>query len=63
MNVKELKERLNNLPDDMEVFMGEVLTDFTYRLVNGVKTEEIGFCEEEGGEELARDTVVILTED
>ena len=63
MTVAELKKELEKHPDNMQVFMGEVLTDFTYRMVNGIKSEEIGFGEEECEPELARDTVVILTED
>lgn len=64
MTVKELKEKLNKFPDNMEVFMAERKTEFTYGLLNSVKKDEINFKENPYDEEvLARDTVVILDEE
>lgn len=64
MTVKTLKEKLNKFPDTMEVFMAERKTEFTYGLVNSVRSDEINFKEDPYDEEiLARDTVVILDEE
>lgn len=63
MTVKELKEKLNEFPDDMVVFVSERVTDFSYGLVNSVYIKEINFTEEPGGEVLSRDKVVIIDEE
>lgn len=64
MTVKELKEAIADLPDTMDVFIGERLTDFTYGLVNSCQVKEINFYESPGDETaLARDKVLILQED
>lgn len=64
MTVKELKEKLAEYPDHMEIFMAERKTEFTYGLLNSVKSDEIDFKENPYDEEvLARDTVVILDEE
>lgn len=62
MTVKELKEKLSQYPDHMEVFMAERITDFTYGLVNSVGVKEINFMEDPDGEVLSRDKVVVLDE-
>lgn len=64
MTVKQLKEKLSKYPENMEVFMAERKTDFTYGLVNSVRRDEINFKEDPFDEEvLARDTVIILDEE
>lgn len=63
MNVKQLKEKLSEYPDHMDVFMDERLTDFRFGLLNSVTSREIPFSEDPDGPELSRDTVVILSED
>jgi hypothetical protein len=63
MKVKELKEKLNEFPDNMDVFVSERVTDFSYGLVNSVYIKEINFVEEPGGEVLSCDKVVIIDED
>lgn len=43
MNIKELKAIIQDLPDTMDVFMDERLTEERYGLVNGATTREIPF--------------------
>jgi hypothetical protein len=63
MNIKELKKIIKDLPDTMDVFMDERLTDFTYGLVNTAKVREIDFMEESDGEVISSDNVLVLSED
>lgn len=63
MNVKQLKEAIENLPDSMDVFVSERKTEFTYGLVNSAKVRKIDFVEDPGGEVLAQDNVLVLDEE
>jgi hypothetical protein len=63
MTKKELIKALEPYPDNMEVFMDERRTDFTYGLLNTVASREINFMEEPGGEVLSESEVIILSED
>jgi len=63
MTVKELKQKLNEFPDNMDVFVSERVTDFAYGLVNSAYIKEINFMEEPGGEVLSSDKVVIIDEE
>ena len=63
MTVKELKQKLEKYPDNMEVFIDERLTEFKYGLLNSVRSKKIDFVEEPEGEVLANEEVVILCED
>jgi len=66
MTVKELKEKIENLPDNMEVFIAERKTEFAYGLVNSAYVKEITFYEEgnESDEDVqAKDTVLIIDEE
>lgn len=63
MTIKELKRELEQYPDNMDVFMAERTSDFTYGSVNGVSSKKINFMEEPDGKALASDTVVIIHED
>lgn len=63
MNIKELKEKIKDLPDNMEVFIDERLTEFRYGLVNTVEVKGIDFMEEPDGEVLARHRSLVLSED
>lgn len=62
MTVKQLKEELSKYPDDMQVFMDERITDFTYGLVNSLQSKKIDFMEEPDGKVLSSDEVVIVSE-
>ena len=63
MTVKELKEAIKDLPDTMDVFMDERLTEFTYGLVNSAEVREINFMEDIDGPVMASDKVLVLSED
>lgn len=63
MTVKELKNKLDGVPDNMQVFVGERMTDFKYGAVNTASVMEIEFMEEPFGEPLCTDNVFVLTED
>lgn len=65
MNVKELKRKIENLPDHMNVFMDERLTqeEFTYGLVNSCEVKKIPFMESEGHDVLAEDDCLVLSEE
>lgn len=63
MNVKQLKNAIKDLPDDMDIFVGERLTEFQYGLVNGLNVKEISFSEEPDSEILSNEIVLILSEE
>lgn len=64
MTLKEFRQATAHLPDDMEIFIGERLTEETYGLVNSIRTKEISVCDYEEPWEIAEyRTVLILTED
>ncbi len=63
MTVKELKHELSKYPDNMEVFVAERKTEFSYGLVNSVFSKEINMMEEPDSEPLAKETVVIIDEE
>ena len=63
MTIKELKRKIENLPDTMEVFVDERYTDFKYGLVNSANVTEIDFMEEPDGNPLSQDDVFVLSED
>ncbi len=47
MTIKELKQKIADLPDNMEVFVAERKTEFSYGLVNSAYVKEIFFTEDE----------------
>lgn len=63
MTVKELKEKIANLPDSMDVFVAERKTEFAYGLVNSAFVKKIDFMEEPDGEVLTQDDVLVLEEE
>lgn len=63
MKVKQLKALLEKYPDNMDIFLAERKTEFTYGLLNTVKLEEITFSEEPESNPLAKETVLILDEE
>lgn len=67
MNVKELKEIIKNLPDEMDVFVSERVTEFGFGLVNSAYVKEIYFTEDEVAteeeiEQSPREKVLIIDE-
>ena len=63
MTVKELIKELSQYPENMDVFMAERKTEFTYGLVNSISKKEINFMEEPDGEVLSRDNVIVIDEE
>lgn len=69
MTVKELKEKLNNLPDSMDVMIPRVDEESLYTLLESVTVKSIRFheCELQDGlcecELFAYDDCVILDEE
>ena len=59
----ELRKKLEKFPDNMMVFLGERMSEFTYGLLNTVAEKEINFKEDPDGKTLATETCIILTED
>lgn len=62
MTVKELKQKLEQYPEDMWVFVAERKSDFSFGLVASVSSKKINFMEEPDGKVLSSDTVVIIDE-
>lgn len=62
MTVKELKEKLNGLPDTMDVFIPSTLGDYDFGLVNSAMVQPIRFREDEESEPVYDDCFV-LSED
>lgn len=63
MTIKQLKEKIDNLPDNMDVFVAERKTEFAYGLVNSALVKQINFMEEPNGEILAEEDVLVLDEE
>lgn len=63
MTVKQLREELSKYPDNMDVFMAERKTEFTYGLVNSARMDRISFSEEPDSKPLATEEVVVLDEE
>lgn len=63
MHVGELKQLIKDLPDSMEVFIDERVTEFTYSLLNTVTVKQINFKEDPDGETLSQEVVVVLGEE
>lgn len=62
MTVKELKQKLEKYPENMDVFMDERISDFRYGLLNSVSVTKINFMEEPDGKVLSKDDVIVLSE-
>lgn len=63
MTIAQLKHKIADLPDNMDVFIEELETGFHYGLVNSAQVKEIDFYESPEDEEpLGRDKVLILSE-
>lgn len=63
MNVKQMREALEGLPDNMDIFMGERLTEFDYGLVNSAIVETIRLYDEFNNEVNAPVKVLVIKED
>lgn len=58
MNVKQLKEKLNNLPEEMEVMIPRVDEEAMYTLLESVEVKSIRFHECELPDEICECEVV-----
>lgn len=64
MTVAQLKKELEKYPNNMDVFVAERKTEFTYGLVNSVWSKKINFKDGPDDEEvLATELVVIIDEE
>lgn len=63
MNIGQLKQIISQLPNSMDIFMDERITDFTYGLVNSAQVKQISFQEEPDSKPLCSDTVLVLSEE
>lgn len=66
MTVKQLKEKIENLPDNMDVFIGERVTEYSYGLVNSAEVKITLFydMDDPDNEDIqAKDEVLVLTEE
>lgn len=62
MTVRELREKLAEFPNNMEVFLDRT-TDFKYGSAENVYSKKINFKEDPDDKVLATDKVVIISED
>ena len=63
MTIAQLKQKIADLPDNMDVFIEEMETGFQYGLVNSAQVKEINFYEQPEDETpLSRAKVFILSE-
>lgn len=62
MTKKELIKALEPFDDEMEVFLAERATEFTYGLLNSARKQKINFMEEPGGKVESSYEVIILDE-
>lgn len=63
MTLGEFRKKTADFPDNLDLFIDERLTDFKYGLVNSVGKKKINFSEELDSKILAKDEVIVLSED
>ena len=63
MTLKEFRKQTKDWDENLELFMGERLSEFKYGLINSIDLKKINFMDEPNGEPLARTKVIVLTED
>lgn len=60
MTVKELKQKLENLPENLEVFIEQNNSEFQYSLSNSISEKIVEFSD---GDLKAEDKVVVIRDD
>lgn len=62
MNIKELKEQISNLPDEMEIYIDTWSVDdnFRYSFANESEVKEIPFHLDDECTETAHETVLVI---
>lgn len=63
MTLGEFRRKTADLPDNLDLYIGERLTDFKYGYVNTVEKKMITFSEEPDSKPLSKVEVIILSED
>lgn len=63
MTIKELKEKINDLPDDMEVMLEQTKEEFKYGLLNTIKVNEELFIDPFFQVTLITDESIILSDE
>lgn len=64
MTVKELKLELEKYPDNMDIFIDERVTEFTYGLLNSVNKKKIDFFDDiSDSTPLSCDICIVLSEE
>lgn len=63
MTIKELKQKIENLPDNMEVWIDERQTDFRYGYAHNAEVRNIGMQEEPGSKILASEECFVIFEE
>lgn len=63
MTVKELKEKINDLPDDMEIMLEQTKEEFKYGLLNTIKVNEESFIDPFFLVTLMNDESIILSDE
>lgn len=63
MTVKELRDELNRYPDNMHIVINKTETEFSHVPLEKVTPEKIGFSEEPNGKVLAKDKVLVLSDE
>lgn len=63
MTVKELKAKLEGVPDTMEVYINQTDDEFAFAYAENAKVQEVQFSEDgHGGGETAMDNVFVITD-
>jgi hypothetical protein len=63
MNIKQLKEKIKDLPDHMDVVIQRENTEFPMSLAETGKVVKASFSEEPNGKVLAKDKVFIISDE
>lgn len=63
MTIKELKEKIKDLPDDMEVMLEQTKEEFKYGLLNTIKVNEELFIDPFFRVTLMTDESIILSDE
>lgn len=63
MNKKELLDIIENIPDDMDIFINQTNHNFAHSLLECVKVNDLKFIEGHRIDPSARQQVLILTDD
>jgi hypothetical protein len=63
MTVKQLKEILATVPDEIEVYMDERKTEFRFGLVNSAEVRNVSFSEEPDSDPICDNPCIVLSEE